>query len=193
MVVADYFNIDNNNFNNRKNNLKKKENSNYHIIADFHEIARLGEGLNQTKFINKDALTRATLILTKYKQYIKDLQIEKVRAVATSAMRDALNGSDIASILSDILGINIEIISGNEEANLSFLGSVEIDSEAALINIGGGSTEIICGENGHIKQSESMNIGVVRLSERFFDGKHPYLRKNFDDVISEIHSHLCCS
>ncbi|MCX6155102.1 MAG: Ppx/GppA phosphatase family protein [Candidatus Kapabacteria bacterium] len=167
-----------------------KNGSEYTVIDDYNSIARLGEGVNKTSLINHDAILRAKNILLEYKSEIDSYKVDQVRAVATSAMRDALNRNEVAAELSDYLGTRIEIISGEEEARLSFAGAVETEDESALIDIGGGSTEIICGKKNRIEYVKSMNIGVVRLSERYLNNSHPYLKTDFSEIITEIQNHF---
>lgn len=140
------------------------------IIADEHQIARLGEGLNESGIISDSAIIRATRILNDYKKIIKGNNVDIVRATATSAMRDANNGKDIQLLFSQILGYNIEIINGKEEARISFLGSIESNSNQLelVLDIGGGSTEIIVGNKDKITFSQSLQIGAVRITEQFF-------------------------
>ena len=136
------------------------------IIEDHHKIARLGENLNKTGIISSNAINRATKILEFYKERIIDLDIDHVISCATSAMRDALNSKEVSLKLENIIETKIKIISGDEEARLSYLGSIEFDKNI-VIDIGGGSTEIIQGINEKIIHAESVNIGAVRITEMF--------------------------
>jgi exopolyphosphatase/guanosine-5'-triphosphate,3'-diphosphate pyrophosphatase len=140
------------------------------VIADKHQIARLGEGLNQSGIISEKATERALKILEEYKNIIKDNNVELVRASATSAMRDAKNSAEVKRLFSEVLGYEIEIINGEEEARISYLGSTEnqLNKTEIVLDIGGGSTEVIVGVNGKIEYSKSLQIGAVRTTEQFF-------------------------
>ncbi len=151
---------------------EKKPDGNLNIIIDEHSIARLGAGVDSSKNIRQEAIDRAIKILKSYRHLLDNNNITRVRIVATSALRDASNRSYVIEQLSKAIGSEIEIISGNEEAFLSFMGTVEGDELSTIIDIGGGSTEIITGAQGRIIAKQSLDIGTVRLSERMF-AAHP--------------------
>lgn len=136
------------------------------IVEDYHKIARLGENLTNTGFISQLAINRATNILNFYKEKISYFSPDKILPIATSAMRDAKNGTNVKSKFEEILGTGIEIISGKREAELSFIGSAESE-KSIVIDIGGGSTEIIKGKYGKLEESISLEIGAVRIAEMF--------------------------
>lgn len=144
-------------------------NNKLHIIEDHHLIARLGEGVDLNKNINENAISRAIDILRFYKMRINELQVDEVVIVGTSALRDAENKDYVCSILSKEIGYSVNIISGEEEAKLSYIGSIDLDisQNTLVLDIGGGSTELIYGENDLIKTRQSFDIGAVRLTEKF--------------------------
>lgn len=146
------------------------ENKIVRVIADEHQIARLGEGLGKTGIISDSAVIRATRILHDYKNILRMNKIEQIRVSATSAMREANNSEEVKLLFEAILGHEIEVISGVDEARISYLGSVEEYSDIAdiVLDIGGGSTEIVKGINGDISFSTSLQIGAVRITEQFF-------------------------
>lgn len=148
-------------------------NGTWTIIDDVHSIARLGEGVDATGVISDDAIARASTILATYRERCNACDVERIRAVATSAMRDAHNGSAVRAVLSAIIGSEIEVIEGGEEARLTFAGTVRGDQPSMAIDIGGGSTEFVFGEGTSISDSVSMNIGAVRLTERYFSTRPP--------------------
>jgi exopolyphosphatase/guanosine-5'-triphosphate,3'-diphosphate pyrophosphatase len=144
----------------------RDQEGNLHIIRDEHRIARLGEGINQTGIISQKAIQRAILILEEYASYISEYTSISVKAIATSAMRDALNTAEVQLILEQSLGFPISVISGIEEAALTFLGSKENYENPVIIDIGGGSTEIIqLVDNKEL--CASIDIGAVRLTDTF--------------------------
>lgn len=136
------------------------------ILHDEHRIARLGEGINQTGSIAQSAIQRARLILEEYAAILPQYHGIQVRAIATSAMRDATNAQVVKAELEQALGFPIEIISGLEEASLTFLGSREEFPNPVIIDIGGGSTEIMQLKNDE-EAFMSLDIGAVRLSDQF--------------------------
>jgi len=161
------------------------------VICDEHKIARLGEGLDKTGFISDIAINRATDILQSYKKLIKEHSVEDVIISATSAMRDAKNGSDVKLVLEKAIGYPINIIAGTEEAKTSFLGSLErLDlAKDIVLDIGGGSTEVVLGNKQEIILSKSMQIGAVRLTERYFptqDSKSENFSKASEFIRSEL-------
>lgn len=140
------------------------------VLTDEHQIARLGEGLDKSGIISDNAIMRATRLLYDYKNIITEHKVELVRASATSAMRDASNSGDVKELFETILNSPIEIIAGIDEARISYLGSLEelSDKSDIVLDIGGGSTEVIVGKNGEISYSKSLQIGAVRITESFF-------------------------
>jgi exopolyphosphatase / guanosine-5'-triphosphate,3'-diphosphate pyrophosphatase len=153
-------------------------------LRDVHRetrIVRLGQGVDATGQFAPDALTRTRGALTDYAALIKAHRVEKLRMVATSAARDVGNRDEFFAMTADVLGAVIpgavaEVISGDEEASLSFHGAVdELDSAGApfvVVDLGGGSTEIVLGE-AQVVASYSADIGCVRLTERCLHSDPP--------------------
>jgi exopolyphosphatase/guanosine-5'-triphosphate,3'-diphosphate pyrophosphatase len=158
------------------------------IIRDEHSVARLGEGLNLSKKINDSAVLRAVEILEKYKKICDDLNVAYFDLVATSAMREAENSIEVLEKLNSIFTTPIRVITGEEEAHLSFVGTIEDLEPSLVIDIGGGSTELVYGFADIIKQRISLPIGAVKLTERFF-AKLPPTKdeiQNATDFINNI-------
>lgn len=140
------------------------------------EIVRLGEGVDATGEIDPEALERTRQALTRYVEIMEFEQVSDVRMVATSATRDASNRDDFFRMTAELLGrirkgAVAEVISGEEEATLSFRGAVDdLHPERGpfcVIDLGGGSTEFIVGRSdGMIMGSHSANMGCVRVTER---------------------------
>ncbi|MCB0702008.1 MAG: Ppx/GppA phosphatase family protein [Candidatus Kapaibacterium sp.] len=153
------------------------------IIADEHQIARLGEGLNESGIISDRAIIRASRILHDYKLLMSRYNVVVVNATATSAMRDAKNNVKVKELFESILGTKINIINGLEEARLSYIGSIEklTNNFDVVLDIGGGSTEIIAGRNSSIEFSTSLQIGAVRITEIFFKD-FASKRQNLDEA-----------
>jgi exopolyphosphatase/guanosine-5'-triphosphate,3'-diphosphate pyrophosphatase len=132
------------------------------------EIVRLGQGVDRTGRIDREALRRTLTTLQSYAAEIEQLDVERVRMVATSATRDASNRNAFVAGVREILGIEPEIITGDEEAALSFIGATRelaTGSPFLVVDIGGGSTEFVLGATAVIA-SVSVDIGCVRLTER---------------------------
>lgn len=140
------------------------------------EIIRLGQGVDATGEILPEAIERARVALEKFVRQMKLEQVSRVRMVATSATRDASNQRDFFDMTAQLLGeiqpgARAEVISGEEEANLSFVGAVsdlpEDRGPFCVIDLGGGSTEFIVGTaDGEILGAHSSQMGCVRLTER---------------------------
>lgn len=154
-------------------------------LRDVHRemrIVRLGEGVDATGRFSSDALARTRAALADYAALLAGLQVSKVRMVATSATRDAANRDEFFAMTAAVLGSVVpgaiaEVISGTEEAELSFNGAVgELDSAAApfvVVDLGGGSTEVVLGGVGRVEASYSADIGCVRMTERCLHSDPP--------------------
>ncbi|HEY6171171.1 MAG TPA: Ppx/GppA family phosphatase, partial [Candidatus Kapabacteria bacterium] len=121
------------------------------ILADEHAIVRLGENVDKSRKITDEAYARLSSTLTKYRSIIDELQVTDIAACGTSALRDALNRDEILARVKNDFDINISIIEGSREAELTYLGATfdlpPADGLTAVIDIGGGSTEIAFGKN----------------------------------------------
>jgi exopolyphosphatase / guanosine-5'-triphosphate,3'-diphosphate pyrophosphatase len=132
------------------------------------EITRLGQGVDATGRLDQAALRRTGAVLAGYAAHVRDLGVRRVRLVATSATRDAANREEFAALVRERFGIEPEVISGAEEAALSFAGAVAglpAGPPYLVCDIGGGSTELVSG-SGAVSGAYSMDIGCVRLTER---------------------------
>jgi exopolyphosphatase/guanosine-5'-triphosphate,3'-diphosphate pyrophosphatase len=149
-----------------------KKNGTFKVLDREREVIRLGanEG-KDLSFISKEETGNAIKILLRFKK-LAQYYNAKIRAVATSAVREARNKGDFIRYVKDSTGINIEIIDGKHEAALIFLGiknALNIESKKVLcLDIGGGSSEFIYGNDGKTVFAESIKIGAVRLSKMFF-------------------------
>lgn len=169
---------------------EKDESSGFKVIRDEHSLARLGQGIGlNNKNILPEARERAERILRRYKEICIEMNVSEIYAVATSAMRDAENRDEIKHTFSSILNSEIQVISGEKEAKYSFTGAVEDERESVVIDIGGGSTEIIFGNLSEIKNRKSLQIGAVRLTETFFQ-KHPPRKNALEKASSQINEAL---
>jgi exopolyphosphatase/guanosine-5'-triphosphate,3'-diphosphate pyrophosphatase len=154
-------------------------------LRDLHRemrIVRLGEGVDATGRFSTDALARTEAALVDYAALLRNHDVQKLRMVATSATRDAANRDDFFAMTADILGAVVpgaiaEVITGSQEAELSFNGAVgELDSAAApfvVVDLGGGSTEVVLGDVRGVQASYSADIGCVRMTERCLHSDPP--------------------
>ncbi|WP_091653808.1 Ppx/GppA phosphatase family protein [Micromonospora pallida] len=143
------------------------------------EIVRLGQGVDQTGRLAPEAIERTRVALAGYAAEIEKLGVDRVRMCATSASRDASNAADFRAMVERTLGVAPEVVSGDEEARLSFTGAVRgLPSDAEppylVVDIGGGSTEFVVGtrESG-VQAAISVDIGCVRMTERHLHGDPP--------------------
>lgn len=145
------------------------------ILRDM-EIVKLGEGVDTTKNFSPVAVARTLTALRKFKNAIDANGVTRTRFCATSATRDAQNREIFIEPVREILGIAPEVIPGEEEARLSFLGAtsdLEISEAPFLVvDIGGGSTEFVFGRES-VESAVSVNIGCVRMTERHFKSDPP--------------------
>ncbi|MDX3065278.1 MULTISPECIES: Ppx/GppA phosphatase family protein [Streptomyces] len=135
-------------------------------------IVRLGQGVDRTGRLAPDALERTFDACREYAAAIEELGAERIRFVATSASRDAENSDTFVRGVLDILGVEPEVVSGDQEAQLSFdgatkelVGSDHLDKPYLVVDIGGGSTEFVVGDD-EVRAARSVDIGCVRMTER---------------------------
>ena len=144
-------------------------------VARRMEIVRLGEGVDRTGRLAPEAIERTRRALLAYATEIDASGVTRVRMVATSASRDASNAADFRHMVRGVLGADPEVISGDEEARLSFTGAVRglsADPPYLVVDIGGGSTEFVTGRSD-IAAALSVDIGCVRMTERHLRGDPP--------------------
>ena len=149
---------------------------NFKEVLRTMEIVRLGQGVDQNKAFHPDAIDRTLKAVELFRDQIASKGVEKIRFCATSATRDATNRSLFTDGVRDILGIEVEVIPGEEEAELSFIGATkelrQSDSPFLVVDIGGGSTEFVFGSE-KVDFAKSVNIGCVRMSERHLNTQPP--------------------
>lgn len=146
-----------------------------HEVRRVMRIVRLGENVDRTGVLSPDALQRTESALREYAALIADDGVSATRMVATSATRDAANRADFVLLVENTLGVTPEVVSGTEEAGLSFAGAVRglpQDRPVLVVDIGGGSTEFVLGRAA-VEAAVSVDVGSVRLTERYFDSDPP--------------------
>jgi exopolyphosphatase / guanosine-5'-triphosphate,3'-diphosphate pyrophosphatase len=141
------------------------------------EIVRLGQGVDRTGRLAPEAIERTRVALAAYTVALRDLGASRARMVATSASRDASNASDFTAMVRATLGADPEVVSGDEEARLSYTGAVRgLDAPAPylVVDIGGGSTEFVTGDDAAGPSAAlSVDIGCVRMTERHLHSDPP--------------------
>ena len=170
------------------------------VHSDLAKVVRLGQGVGETGSFHPDALKRAEECLAEFRAEIDKHNVDKVLAMATSAARDAKNGSELFKI-GNKYSIPIQIIPGADEARITYQGAtVGIQDEnqtSVIIDIGGGSTELIQGQAKNILFSQSLDIGGVRLTERMISSQpvvraeqekaEQYIEAQLKPVLKKIH------
>ena len=166
-------------------------------VLDKGEITKLGEGINQTGVLKEEAMDRTFNVLKEFKRLLDEYGVADYRAVGTSALREAKNSSIFLKRVKDELGIEINVIPGEEEARLSYLavvGGLDLgDKDTAVIDIGGGSTEFIFGNGSVIRDRFSLKIGSLKLTEQYlksdpvkdeeFNALMNFLKEYFDKEV----------
>jgi exopolyphosphatase/guanosine-5'-triphosphate,3'-diphosphate pyrophosphatase len=153
-------------------------------LRDLHRemrVVRLGQGVDSTGELATEALERTRVALVDYAVAARRKGVEKVRMVATSAVRDASNRDEFFAMTCEVLGTEAEVISGDEEARLSFTGAVgeqdPDDGPFVVVDVGGGSTELVLGtwdgRQAEVIGAKSVDIGCVRITERALKSDPP--------------------
>jgi len=142
------------------------------VHASEKEVVRLGSSMKDMKLIKQDALQRGLDAMIKFNELAKTCNAT-VRAVATSAVREAKNRQEFVDAVYDKTGINIQVVSGAEEGRLIYIGATHalpiMNQRALIIDIGGGSTETIIGFENKVEFVSSAKLGAIRMTRRFFD------------------------
>lgn len=145
-------------------------------------ITRLGEGVDRTRTLSAAAIARTTTCLEEYGALVRELGASRVAVVGTSAMRDAGGSTAVAAAVRANLGVEARVVSGDEEARLTFAGAlsglaVDASTEQAVFDIGGGSTEVVLGRPGGAPSwARSFDVGSVRLTERHGEDRDATVR-----------------
>jgi exopolyphosphatase / guanosine-5'-triphosphate,3'-diphosphate pyrophosphatase len=167
----------------------------FRVLDDEKASVRLGEGLNRTGILSGEACGRAMEALLRQKKIIDGYGVRTIEAVATSAVRKAANGKEFVAAVKKQTGIAIAVIDGEEEAELAALSAFNnFDMEGArhlLVDIGGGSLELVTTVGRHVEEIYSLDLGAVYLSETFLKGEatgaeaHSRLRRHIRKTLKE--------
>lgn len=148
------------------------EDGSFRVLTDRAEIARLGEGVDKTGAISPVGEERSFATLKDYLRACMELRVDEIVAAGTSALRDARNGPAFIRRLKREVGLELRVLSGEDEARYAHLAvdrGLRLKAEDVLVaDVGGGSTEFIWAKAGALHRSASLNLGSVRLTERFF-------------------------
>ncbi|MFQ5604296.1 MAG: Ppx/GppA family phosphatase [bacterium] len=157
------------------------------------KIVRLGEGVDKNKKLSEQAIARTLRALRAYFHLAAQFHAERVLITGTSAVRDAANRSELIHQIKSEFGVELQILSGAKEARVTYFGALSnkphLQGEILLIDIGGGSTECILGDNLNIHKSKSIDIGSVRLTERFIK-KDPISDREFRQLRSAVQNQI---
>lgn len=152
------------------------------IVTELHRsavVTKLGAGVDKNRALSDEGVKRTLGVVERFGSICRDLNVVSGRAVATSALRDVSSGDRFLSDVSRLSGFKASTIDGREEASYSFAGAVTgvpdlgPTTDVVVVDIGGGSTEIVLGSLTGIKASASMDIGCLRLTERFITDDVP--------------------
>ncbi len=161
----------------------------YEVLTTEKEMVRLGTGGGDMKELAPDAMDRGIASLKRMVKVAESFGTPKLCAVATSAVREATNSKVFLDRARDEVGVDIEVISGFEEARLIHLGVLQAlpvyDRRIILADIGGGSTELLVGKKGVTLEARSMKLGAIRLTQRFFPD-----RTVSDEAVSDCRNHV---
>lgn len=146
-------------------------NNRFRILTTDKEMVRLGSGSGDMKVLDAEAMDRGVRTLVRFRQ-VAESHRATMRAVATSAVREATNQQEFIDRCRTEAGVEVEVIAGTEEARLIHLGVLQAlqvyDRQLVLIDIGGGSTEFLVGKGGEVLFARSLKVGAIRLTDRFF-------------------------
>jgi exopolyphosphatase / guanosine-5'-triphosphate,3'-diphosphate pyrophosphatase len=161
----------------------------FRVLDDEKASVRLGEGVNRTGLLSGEACGRAMEALLRHKKIMDGYGVRKIEAVATSAVRKAANGKEFIAAVKKETGIAISVIDGEEEAELAALSAFNnFDLEGArhlLVDIGGGSLELVTTVGRHVEEIYSLELGAVYLTETFLKGESAG-----DKALSRLRRHI---
>lgn len=155
------------------------------IAGDEHAIARLGRGVDAQRMIATETFDRVAQLLVRYRSIAESLGSRRIVAFGTSALRDAANAAVFIEEMRRRVGLDIEVLSGDDEARLTYSGArfglQPACERSAVLDIGGGSTELALGDRLDVQRSCSLDIGAVRVTERYL-ATLPAARASVDEA-----------
>lgn len=173
--------------------IAKVEEGKVNPLFEIETVARLGEGVQKNGILLKEAMDRGLQTLAQYLKKCQAMEVQKIFAAGTSALREAKNSKDFLKLVKEKLNLSIEVISGEEEAQLSFLAVAkdlgEVNKTILVVDVGGGSTEFILGKGNQISQWISLPLGSVRFTEEFLRSD-PVQKDEWEKMERKIRRHL---
>ena len=171
-----------------------KQDGTFEVIKDANDIAKLGEGLKDTGLIGPEPLERNAQSVAAFAKEAKEAGADETAVVGTMALRTARNTADFAKRVKELCGLEVRVIPGEEEAQLSYIAVMSGIAGAAAANLvtfdtGGGSTEFVFGEAGSIKRKFSLNIGAIRFTEAYLS-QMPVPAAKLSDAQAQIRKEL---
>lgn len=166
------------------------------VVDEMRAAPRLGAGLGQTGSLSEVAIDNALATLSRMATLARQQGAKRTEVVATSAVRDASNGATFLSLVREQTGLRVRVLEGSDEAKLSFLSALAhfdlATGRAVVMDIGGGSLEIVLSAEGLIDRLISLPMGAIRLTEQFLSGRDPQrgMRKLRKHVRRELRDHL---
>lgn len=168
---------------------EKCEDGTIKTIIDKNDIARLGEGLRETGRISDEALERNAQSVAAFAAEAKANGADQIVSVGTMALRSAANSADFVARVKELCGVEVQVIPGEEEARLSYLailsGMPVPDGDLIIFDTGGGSTEFIFGKGTELVKRFSVDLGAIRITEKFF-GEDPVAEGSVEAAVAEI-------
>lgn len=169
-------------------------------LLEDSQTTRLGEGVDQTARLRPEAIERTAACVAGFAARARELGASTLRAVATSCARDGVNRDDFLRRVRELAGVEVEVISGEREAELIFAGACSNDNlrdtPLLVMDVGGGSAEFIVGSHGHLERRCSVHAGAVRMTERFlhsdpvapaeFDAMMVHLRELMEPALAQF-------
>lgn len=170
----------------------EKKDNNISVLLDKISISRLGEGAGKTGCISQEAMDRSCKAIEQFVKEAKSKNVNEIIIVGTMMLRNAANSSEFLNLVKDNTGLDINIISGEREAELSYLSTLtgfEFSNNLIVFDTGGGSTEFVFGDKSNINKKFSLNIGAVNIFEEFFNREN-ISKEDIEVVIRSIESEL---
>jgi exopolyphosphatase / guanosine-5'-triphosphate,3'-diphosphate pyrophosphatase len=163
------------------------------VLLQRATVTRLGQGVDASRTLHPEAVARTLACLVEYSQQVREIGVTRMRIVGTSAMRDAAGGEGLRAKIVELFGCPVEVIAGDEEASLTYLGArsgLVSHADDFVFDVGGGSTEFVqCDANGAFVLRKSLPIGCVRMTERYLHEDPPpavALQALRDDVRTQL-------
>ena len=154
----------------------------------FVNTTRIGQGVDSEGYISEEAIERNIKALKEFSDIANEKGCEYIYCIGTSALRDSKNGNEFIDLAKAETNVDVDIISGEEESNLGFIGvlqGLDDTNNILVLDIGGGSTEFILGDEFGIKYAKSENVGALRMTEKFL-ATDPICENEFEDMSNFI-------